>query len=406
MSSSDLFDRTLNQATNEASLLLSSMAAMTPAVAGRIAQLLTYELDWQWILKTARSHRIELLLHRALKSCSVPALPADVREKLDRAAYSNAARNTFLVNELFSIIEMLDASGVRYFPFKGPLLSVTAYGDISIRQFDDLDFMIDRRDVEAASDRLIASGFKPTLKMTPGQRNMHLDDGWGFSLHSPAGDYIVELDTAIAPAYFSMKCDPAIFWHGLHAVEMERHRLNTLSDTNLLLFLFAHAAKHTWDRLAWAADVAGIVARNKDLNWSELLARSTALGCRRMVLVGLGITGATTGASLPGEIRQLIKDDSRAEEIVTASVKNLISKDQRARSPLCIATYHMALKDGFMTKLQYAFRWFFRPTFSDWQAIHLPASLAWLYYIVRPIRIACRVIPGSTAPEAHDPMHL
>jgi hypothetical protein len=43
-------------------------------------------------------------------------------------------------------------------PFKGPALAVQAYGDLSLRQYDDLDLLIHEADVPRAYQLLIANG--------------------------------------------------------------------------------------------------------------------------------------------------------------------------------------------------------------------------------------------------------
>jgi hypothetical protein len=60
--------------------------------------------------------------------------------------------------QLLQTLELLRESGIQTVPFKGPALAVQAYGDLSLRQYDDLDLLIHEADVPRAYQLLIANG--------------------------------------------------------------------------------------------------------------------------------------------------------------------------------------------------------------------------------------------------------
>ncbi|MEK7856765.1 MAG: nucleotidyltransferase family protein, partial [Acidobacteriota bacterium] len=53
------------------------------------------------------------------------------------------------------------SSTSQILPFKGPLLALQAYGDISMRRFGDLDVLVKPKHFKAAVDLLSANGFVP-----------------------------------------------------------------------------------------------------------------------------------------------------------------------------------------------------------------------------------------------------
>ena len=71
------------------------------------------QLDWAWLLDTARPHGILPLLHRYLSATANGAVPAPVRDALSERADADARRNLRLTGELVRILDAFSAHGVR-----------------------------------------------------------------------------------------------------------------------------------------------------------------------------------------------------------------------------------------------------------------------------------------------------
>ena len=61
--------------------------------------------------------------------------------------HSNARRNLFLVSELLKLLKLLESHGIGAIAFKGPVLALYAYGNLSLRQQLDLDILVRKRDI-------------------------------------------------------------------------------------------------------------------------------------------------------------------------------------------------------------------------------------------------------------------
>ena len=57
--------------------------------------------------------------------------------------------------ELNKILKLLKANNIDTIPYKGPVLASLAYGDIALRQFQDLDISINQSDIFKTKDILI-----------------------------------------------------------------------------------------------------------------------------------------------------------------------------------------------------------------------------------------------------------
>jgi len=70
---------------------------------------------------------------------------------------TNAARNVFLTNKLFEILNLFKKNDILALPFKGPVLAESVYGDLSLRQFVDLDILVHNHDAISTKQRGLLS---------------------------------------------------------------------------------------------------------------------------------------------------------------------------------------------------------------------------------------------------------
>ncbi|GAG91885.1 unnamed protein product, partial [marine sediment metagenome] len=82
------------------------------------------------------------LLYQSLKKTCPEAVPDDTLEQLRAYFLTNAKRNLFLTGKLLRLLELLKDNGILAVPFKGPVLAESVYGDLSLRQFADLDILV------------------------------------------------------------------------------------------------------------------------------------------------------------------------------------------------------------------------------------------------------------------------
>jgi hypothetical protein len=119
-------------------------------------------MNWDFVLQKADEHFITPLLCRSLRT--VPnAVPKEVLDKLSQGLDVHAKHNLFLTAELLKLLKLFEENRIRAVSYKGPVLSATAYGNIMLRTFIDLDILIHEEDILHAKELLLSKGFQ-TLK--------------------------------------------------------------------------------------------------------------------------------------------------------------------------------------------------------------------------------------------------
>src|SRR5579885_1732609 len=76
------------------------------------------ELDWAWLLRTARQHHVLALVAETLLALSPRQLTPAVREHLAGYRAAVGLRNTYLARELVGLLEQLERGGIVALPFK------------------------------------------------------------------------------------------------------------------------------------------------------------------------------------------------------------------------------------------------------------------------------------------------
>jgi hypothetical protein len=118
-----------------------------------------------------------------------------------------------LAGRLIELTDLFAAAGVTAIPYKGPTLGSLAYGNLALRSFVDLDFIVPQRDLLRASQLLVAQGFSAYPDPTAAEAASFLarfhPGQYAFVSYSKA--FHVELHTEHTLRYLPVPLD----WEGL-----------------------------------------------------------------------------------------------------------------------------------------------------------------------------------------------
>ena len=367
----------------------------------RIRALAGERLDWAWVLAVARPHGILPLLHHHL--CAADgAVPAVVLDSLRRRAEADAQRNLRLAGELLRLLDRFAAHDVSVVPYKGPVLAMRCYGDLALRPFRDLDFLVHQQDFACAERVLVAEGFRSPLGRTPREEALtRADTGQGAFWRD--GD-IVELHWAFLPREFPLPLDLGELWARLEPVPLGARSVLTLCDEHLLLVLCAHGARHRWERLEWICDLAELLRRAPDLDLPRALERARTLGAERMVLLGLRLVTDLLDVPLPDGVRERVATDS-----AVAALARLVRNGLFRHTPGTmherweLRLFQLRTRERWRDRARFAARVAFQPTLGDLTWLPLPDVLYPLYYVARPVRLIAKYGLGRRGTESEVP---
>jgi hypothetical protein len=388
--------------TSEFEFLLACCALLSDGSGkNRIEQFLVRQCDWKRFVALAEQHRVIPRVYRSLTPNS-EQLPGQDFAGLRLKYEENARQALWFVGELARILRRLEAHGIKAMPYKGPVLAQTLYGDVTARQFSDLDILVCPEDVQPAKIALASLGYKPTIELTARSERAYISSGYEYSFDGVSGSHLLEVQWRILPRFYSADFDVAGLFEKAEQVTFAGHSFATLCVHDLLLVLCVHAAKHLWVQLSWLCDVAEL-AKSRRIDWDATWQRAHRLGLQRIVALNLLLAHDLLGSALPIPIQRWLEKD-HATEIL----KNAISRIIRRSSDYDIESFAyfrlmMRLRERRSDKARFLWRLIWTPSVGEWSAINLPWPLFPLYHFMRLGRLAKRIMRSFRSPEVAIP---
>jgi hypothetical protein len=358
----------------------------------RIAALTRGAIDWPYLLEQGRRHGLLPLLYANLRELTPQPVPPDTMAALREEFRANTVRNLVLGTQLLKIIKLFHDQGIPVIPYKGPTLSIIAYGDIAFRHFADLDFIVHKRHVMKCKDLLLAEGYQPMFPLSPGQEKACLSYECEYNFHHPGAGSVIELHWDVVRSYCSCRLDVDALWKHLQPMSFLGRSVPTLASEQLLLVLCIHGGKHQWERLGWVSDVAQLLNTHADMDWKTLFGEAVRAGAERMLLLGLYLARRMLGAKLPPRVDVKLSREPQLESLAIDVCARLFDENGGERREIDRLAFFLKMRENPRDKIRYLVRRLFTPTPSDWSAASLPAAFYRLYHLHRPFRLAKDVL--------------
>jgi len=377
-------------------LLLCAQKDRNPAADENLNSLLEEDLDWDYLARMARRHRVRPLLFWRLNSALPGDVPEGVLKQLKDYFSTNAQRNLFLTRELLRVLRAFEAHGVSAIPYKGPALAASVYGNLSLREIGDLDVLVRKDDILRARGLLTSLGYQQWIRLTntPGSLTgaqeaalMHSRGGHNY-VHSDTMS-VVDLQWTVAKRHFSFQLNPEYLWQHVQQTRLGGSKVLALPPETLLIVLCMHGSKHLWERLIWICDVAELVRGSEGLDWENMLEQASMLGSERMLLLGLYLANSLLGSPLPETVLQRVQSDSAVGELAE-QIRSQLFKEygfEGSFEEIRFETGHLKMRERWRDRARYFVLTLMTPDEEDWMSLRLPDQLWPLYYVLRPIRL-------------------
>lgn len=359
---------------------------MPPAVAERLRALAAGALDWDFVFAAAAENSITPLLVLQLRATAADVLPPGVRERLRDAAHAHVARSLLGIAELIRISEAFRRDGIQAIPYKGPVLAAQAYGDMTLREFGDLDIVLRQRDMAQANELLVSLGYHARFPwiLSPGAAASLVPGEYNY--RDESGRLLVELHTEVTLRHFPVRLDLDDLAQRLVPVSLSRQEIRTFGPEDGILLLCVHGAKDFWERISWVADIAELV-QAQPLDWEAVFQRAESLRLGRMLRLGLQLARGLLDAPLPVEIAARVSGDAVAASMASEIEHRLLGRKVAPLGAGEVLRFRRRMVEGTVAGWRYFLRLATIPAEEDWQMVRLPRPLAPLYVALRPLRL-------------------
>ncbi len=335
------------------------------------------------LVAAADYHGVLPLFARALSMACISCEGAQVR------AREVAFHNLSLTAELVKLTGSLQELGIQCLAYKGPVLAQQLYGDVTLRQYRDLDILTAAADVVRARDALRELGYQDTEESSSIPFTRYVDSEWfcQWQMRGTRSGTFIELHWSFFPGQASLKFPAREAIDAGVDIDIAGERLKALDLHDLALVLSAHGAKHSWYRLGWLADLALVLRNFTDDDAIDLLNDASRKGMKRILLISVALCNRALKLTLSEAFGSALSADPQAAALAESMhhtlCANVFTEDLLGETILSLRT-----RERWSDRLKIVSSLAFTPGPPEWRWIALPKWAECLYPLVRMVRAA------------------
>jgi hypothetical protein len=345
----------------------------------RVLRFLGAPLRWPLLLERTYSHEVYPQVYRNLLEFGFSGVPEPVQAELKGQYLANALRNQFLSEELARLLRLLGEGGISVIPLKGVALAQSLYGDVTARVCIDIDILVPPANVGQTIALLLAFGYRAEpndpylskLALRHGRHFSMVREGHGIS-------FLLELHWILVQ--HSSRNDEAVrnLWAEARPQTFFDAPAFSLSPEWEFLYLCIHAVDHEWRSLKWLIDIHEIVSAS-GIDWLRVVQKAEQFEFSLPVGQTLAVSSMLLGTRLPSYY---------SLAVLPEGVKLFPDNPHPDEAGNALAFRHLRLLRRPWDKVRYFSSILFAPKSTDLEFLRLPAALGFLYYLIRPVRLA------------------
>jgi hypothetical protein len=280
----------------------------------------------QDFLSLAKTQRVSPLLWHRLKQKGLDkALPINVAEDLSDVSRQHILHNLRLYGELRRLLFALKSEEIPLILLKGIYLADAVYGNIGLREMNDIDVLARCTDLTRISEIMAGMGYsslQPICADVTCQTHHHLP----VMVKSGHAVFDIHWNLTCPGEYYSI--DPARLWAHAIPSKVAGCEVLTLSPDDLLLHLCLHTSYHHCFAfgLRPSCDIAETIARfGSNLDWQTITEQATRRGWQRGVYLALRLAEELAGADVPTDALERLRPADISETILMTARAQVFS---------------------------------------------------------------------------------
>lgn len=341
-------------------------------------------VDWHRLLMLAEAHGVLGQLTACLNNDADAMTPPETRQLLLERVRAQNFLTLRLTAELFRLLELFGKQGISTLVIKGPALAAQAYADPSVRNYGDLDLLVQRHDIRRATELMIASGYEAAVSLNaieagkiPGQYLFSKSDS----------KLLVELHNDLTLRYFPRPLPIEELFARRVRVRVDAHEVQTPCVEDQLVLICVHGAKHFWERLSWIADVAGLISQQTKIDWERVASTARTVESEHLLHIGLGLAVDVLHAKLPEAISSRVQGDTVSTKVASRVLRWLPAAGYAPPGLFERAAFRLHMRGNFLAAPAYLSRLSLSPTEEDWKVDDKVSSNRFLDALRRPFRL-------------------
>lgn len=360
-------------------LLLCARKELTSRNQSELLKLIQKDINWEYLIEYASAHRLIPLLYWSLKTYQF-TLPKNVFNKLSETFRTIRNNNLLLLAELLNLTKLFENKDITVIPYKGSVLSILAYNNITLREFGDIDLFIRSKDASIIKNIMLSNGYE-LLRPINIEDNYYMKFEQEYQFINKTTFIIIEIKWKIEGNFFYLPNNFEIIPNKLRQIKLNNIPISTFSSVDHILILCIHAAKHDWNRLSWLCDISEYI-KSQEIDWCEILEKSSQMNINKILFINLILSKDLFDLKLPENILRIITSNKSSIDIsIKIKEKILMNKSINLFDKFVL---DLNKRDNIVYGIKDSINGLTKPTYTDFLDFSLPKSLFYLYFIIRP----------------------
>jgi len=357
-----------------------------------VIESLTRTTDWSYLIDLSSRHGLKALLYQVFNSHFKEHVSPKALYSLENYFQTNLMWNKYLYEKLIQIIDLFNSNNIPVIAIKGPVMAKLLYGDIALREFSDLDILVDKADIQKAKDLLISIGYRLDFKMPEGFEVKYERYQNYYNLIGDQDETAVDLHWRLMPEYSSFAPSTELIMSSARPILLDKQEFLIMQPEYLLIYLSIHGAKHSWVQLNWVLDLSQLILTT-EIDWDWVINESKKLECEKMVYLGLLLASDLFSINLPDPILNEINSEKDIKLYADRVYKILFPKAGNSFiNTIRMKLFFPKIMTSYRDKIMFFHNVVLKPTSLEWAIVSLPSSLYFLYYLIRPTRLGVKYL--------------
>jgi hypothetical protein len=350
------------------------------------------------VISRAKERDIAGLIY--IPDCSGNSFLVALMEGLKPEISRRAGFNLAVYQRMLEVQQQFSDFALTPVFYKGLLLGMDIYGDLTTRFVSDIDILIRKEDFAPMRKILLAQGYTEAYPYPHAYEDYYLahtreamftkGNGMGVPVS-------VELQWAPMSAVYGLPDNEAYFLHFTMQQEMAGgHFATVMPEQQILLLLIHHGIGDLWRSLRNVTDIAGFLNRHAgSVNWSMVKQRLVEWKMYRNALIGMHLANGLFEAEIPS-----VFPDKPDQSTLNLAMETLLAKDMLPKEKKNFRNIYRQfsyLDDG-PSKVRLCMNYLktmLYPSMTDLNRLSLPRYLFPLYFLLKPFRF----IPGFASKQ-------
>lgn len=327
--------------------------------------------NWSEFISLSYMHGVFPLVYNCLKKYDC-LIPKEFFTSMKSRYLDIVKSNMFMTNELLNILEILKENNIKAIPFKGPILSQMAYGDVVSRQYIDLDIFIFSKDIKKIKNIFLNYNYIDLLNLNEFELNFRKKNSHELTFYNKEKKITLELHWNLVDNDSPTKLLGLNINNNPYKLIINQKCIDTISIEKQLIYLCVHGSSHLYERFEWLVDIDKLIRNNK-CDWDEFL--HLILLCsevKESIYFSLYSTHKLLNTPLPNKMI-ISKYDRLYKKTIFNNNINIIS--------------HIFIRskffDSYKNKIYYIYKMFFKPTLNEIKIIKLNGFFYPVYFFIR-----------------------